>query len=30
MKFMMMVRATKDSEAGIMPSEELLFRHGEI
>ena len=28
MKFMMMVRATKDSEAGIMPSEELLSAMG--
>ena len=28
MKFMMIVRASKDSEAGIMPSEELLSAMG--
>jgi len=28
MKFMMMVRANKDSEAGVMPSEELIAAMG--
>src|SRR6059058_4554735 len=28
MKFMMIVKASKDSEAGVMPSEELLSRMG--
>ena len=30
MRFMMIVKASKDSEAGKMPSEELLQRDGEI
>jgi hypothetical protein len=28
MRFMMMVKASKDSEAGVMPSEELLTAMG--
>ena len=30
MRFMMIVKANKDLEAGVMPSEELLARHGEV
>ncbi len=30
MRFMMIVKACKDSEAGKMPSEELSCRDGEI
>ena len=30
MRFMMMVKATKDSEAGVMPSEELLTAMGKF
>ena len=30
MRFMMMVKATKDSEAGVMPSEELLAEMGKF
>ncbi len=30
MRFMVMVKATKDSEAGVMPSEELLREMGKF
>src|SRR6202140_5536398 len=30
MRFMVMVKATKDSEAGVMPSEELLSAMGKF
>ena len=30
MRFMVLVKATKDSEAGVMPSEELLDGHGQV
>ena len=30
MRFMMIVKASKDSEAGKMPSEELFHGHGKI
>jgi hypothetical protein len=30
MRFMVMVKATKDSEAGVMPSEELLEAMGKF
>lgn len=30
MRFMVMVKATKDSEAGVMPSEEMLTKMGQF
>ena len=30
MRFMILIKATKDTEAGALPDEKLLAEHGEI